>query len=257
MLPPTEHSEAHGSGVRAGARYLIRGLRLAKDPDILPYFLVPLFINMLIFGSLMYWSLGLFNEWIGQLLAWVPNWLSWLEWVLWPLLLLMMVLVVFYTFTLAANMVASPFNGLLAEKVAAKLRRTNATQGESLLLLLQSIPGSLLREIRKLLYFIPIGIVVWLISAFTPLAVVAPLLWFLFTAWTLALEYCDYQADNDQVSFSAMRSATREQKSTALGFGAAVAVGTMIPILNLLVMPAAVCGATLLWIERFYRPSGG
>ena len=158
---------------------------------------------------------------------------------------------------LVANLVASPFNGLLAEKVAAKLRHPTVEDSWSLLSLLQSVPTSVLREVRKLLYFIPIGVVVWLISAFTPLAVIAPVLWFGFTAWTLALEYCDYQADNDQVKFSAMRSRVGERKTTAMGFGATVAIGTMLPVINLLVMPAAVCGATLLWVERLYRPSGG
>jgi CysZ protein len=35
-----------------------------------------------------------------------------------------------------------------------------------------------------------------------------------------------------------------------LGFGSAVSVATMTPILNFLVMPAAVAGATALWIEQ-------
>jgi CysZ protein len=33
-----------------------------------------------------------------------------------------------------------------------------------------------------------------------------------------------------------------------MGFGGATLVGTMIPIVNFIVMPAAVAGATALWV---------
>jgi CysZ protein len=35
-----------------------------------------------------------------------------------------------------------------------------------------------------------------------------------------------------------------------LGFGSAVSVATMTPFLNFLVMPAAVAGATALWVDQ-------
>ena len=50
-----------------------------------------------------------------------------------------------------------------------------------------------------------------------------------------------------------MRSALRRHKSANMQFGALVSLFTMIPILNLVIMPVAVCGATAMWVDR-YRP---
>ena len=37
---------------------------------------------------------------------------------------------------------------------------------------------------------------------------------------------------------------------TGLGFGMAVMTATLIPLVNFMVMPAAVAGAAAIWIER-------
>lgn len=51
----------------------------------------------------------------------LPNWLHWLDWLLWPIVVLALLIIVFYSFTLVANLIASPFNGILAEKAEAIL----------------------------------------------------------------------------------------------------------------------------------------
>ena len=43
----------------------------------------------------------------------------------------------------------------------------------------------------------------------------------------------------------------RDKRSTALGFGAGVTLLTAIPIINLFIMPAAVCGATKLSVDGY------
>jgi CysZ protein len=42
-----------------------------------------------------------------------------------------------------------------------------------------------------------------------------------------------------------------EKRMMSLGFGGAVTIATMIPVVNFLVMPAAVAGATAMWVERW------
>jgi CysZ protein len=34
-------------------------------------------------------------------------------------------------------------------------------------------------------------------------------------------------------------------------FGALISLFTMIPVLNLVIMPVAVCGATAMWVDRY------
>jgi CysZ protein len=81
--------------------------------------------------------------------------------------------------------------------------------------------------------------------------IIAPVLWFLFGAWMMAIQYCDYPMDNNKVSFRQMKVMLAQRRLTSLSFGAIVQVGMMIPLVNLVMMPAAVIGATLIWCEEY------
>ena len=67
----------------------------------------------------------------------------------------------------------------------------------------------------------------------------------------LAIQYCDYPFDNHKVPFKAMRNALRTQKVANMQFGALTSLFTMIPFLNLFIMPVAVCGATAMWVDCY------
>ena len=48
-----------------------------------------------------------------------------------------------------------------------------------------------------------------------------------------------------------MRAALRERKSLNMQFGALVSLFTLVPVLNLAIMPVAVCGATAMWVDCY------
>ena len=52
------------------------------------------------------------------------------------------------------------------------------------------------------------------------------------------------------VHHGAMKHAIASKRLTSLGFGAGVMAGTMIPVVNFIIMPAAICGATVYWVEE-------
>ena len=66
----------------------------------------------------------------------------------------------------------------------------------------------------------------------------------------LSIQYCDYAADNELVSFKEMKTQLAQPYSQSVAFGAMVALLTLIPFINLILMPAAVIGGTHLWVER-------
>ena len=78
----------------------------------------------------------------------------------------------------------------------------------------------------------------------------APFLWFMFSAWMLSLEYLDYPMGNHGLLFSDQRPIINQRRFMSLGFGGAVNVAVMIPVANFIIMPAAVAGATALWVEQ-------
>ena len=99
-----------------GAGYFVRGLKLLRHPRLRPFVLIPLLINIIIFSTLIYATVQYVDGLMGGLLTAIPDWLSWLTWLIWPLIGISLALATGFLFTAVAILIASPFNGLLAEK---------------------------------------------------------------------------------------------------------------------------------------------
>jgi len=112
------------------------------------------------------------------------------------------------------------------------------------------VPRSLGRECRKIVYYLPRLIGLLLLTLIPVVNLVASPLLLVFGVWMMAVQYIDYQADNDQVGFIDMLRWMRSRRSLSLGFGLPVYIGMLIPLVNLLVMPSAVAGSTLLWVRE-------
>jgi CysZ protein len=115
---------------------------------------------------------------------------------------------------------------------------------------LLAVPRGIMRELLKLLYYLPMAAFVLIMSFIPVLNVVAPVLWLLLGAWMMSLQFIDYPMDNHQLSFADVKEAARARRLSSMGFGGIVAVCTGIPVVNFFVVPAAVVGATLLWCEE-------
>jgi len=72
----------------------------------------------------------------------------------------------------------------------------------------------------------------------------------IFSGWMMAIQYIDYPADNHKMSFPEMRQYLSSHRLTALGFGVIVFGATLVPLLNFLALPAAVCGAVSFWVNE-------
>lgn len=232
-----------------GIGYLFRGFGLLPEPGIRKFVLIPLMVNILLFTGAIWLLMNEFDNWVGYWLAQLPEWLSFLDWLLWPLFAVLVLVTVYYGFTMVANLIAAPFNGLLSEKVE-KLQQGRELTDEGWKGLVAMIPRAMQRELAKLAYYLP-RLLLLLVFSFIPVVnVIAPLLWFLFGAWMMAIQYCDYPMDNNKVSFKDMKRRLAERRLTSVSFGALVQLGMMIPVVNLVLMPAAVIGATLYWLEE-------
>ncbi len=234
---------------------LKHGWRLIWSSGLRRYVWVPLIINVLVFVGLGWLLFGTFTDWMSSLSFFEQFGDVWLigklESLLRFLLATVLIITLLFTFTLVANLIGAPFNSLLAEKVEAKLTGVPSSQDGSVTFLIKSIPQSLASEIAKLLYLvlwlIPIGIA----HLIPGINILAPLLLFLFGAWMFALEYLDYPMGNHGMGFRKVKKAVKVKRGTAMGFGSMVALLSAIPILNLMVMPWAVAGATVLYVEHF------
>ncbi len=247
-----------------GIALIFRGFDLAKKPSIRPYMIIPLIVNVLLFSVAGYFAINAINDLLTSLdFSGVDLW-SWLDWLepiietvgstlRWILLIASVLLILFMAgsiFTMITHILISPFIGILAEKVEKELHETNYPTHT----VLQIAGRTFKRELRKLQYWLTraLGLlVVTIILSFIPIVqVISPVLWYLFGAWILALQYLDVPADNNGKSFEEVLALMKTHRTEVMGFGGAALLLTSTPILNLIIIPVAVAGGVIFWVDK-------
>jgi CysZ protein len=248
-MPYSSQATKFSAPKQSGASYFFKGFSLIKRKGVKRFVFIPLLINILLFSFAFYYAYLSLNQYMSQIMAWLPSWLSWLSVILWPLALLTVLIIFSFIFSTVANWLAAPFNGLLSEKMEAILINQPSPDGD-MLDIAKDLPRTISREWQKLTYYVPRALGFFIILWVLP--VIGQIIWFLFIAWMMAIQYKDYPFDNHKISFGRMKIMLNENKSVSYSFGITVAIFSMIPIINLVVMPVAICGATALWVD-YYR----
>ena len=246
----TKHSSS--KDYYSGINNLIQGAKLLAKPQLRLFIIVPLLVNMLIF-SLAFWFLfSSITAWIESYMGSFPSYLSWFTYIIWPFLVISLVFTFSFLFSAIANIIAAPFNGLLAEKTEKLISGQLDYEEMSITDLLKDMPRILKRELQKVLYYIPRIIGCFLLFLVPVVGqTIAPIIWFLFAGWMMAIQYLDFPFDNHKISFKEMKATLAKDLIPNLTFGLAISFCTTLPLLNLIIMPIAVCGATFSWVERY------
>lgn len=233
-----------------GSPYLFRGAKLLLEPGYKRFILIPIASNLVLFVLTISLLIAYVSGLMTSFLNWLPEWLQILETVLWVVFAVFIAFLYSMTFTAITNLIAAPFNGFLSEKI--QLAKTgNALPPESMGSI---IKRTLAREFQKLFYFVGYGICISLglliLSAIPLINLVTPLIAAAWGCWVLAVQYIDYAADNNHRPFKALRNWCAQRRMQTLLFGGTVLLCTLIPVINILVMSAAVAGGTLYWLEE-------
>jgi len=245
-----------------GANFFLKGFGLILKPNIRRFTLIPLAINIVLFTLLILLGYSYTSDLIvsltNKLDLWteqLPGWLSWLgsivssfRWVIWPLFVVSALFFLFFFFSMIANLVAAPFNGYLAEAVEHHLTGDAPTNSNHNLI--KDSLVAIAHELHKIGYFILRAIPLLIIFLIPVLNIAAPILWLIFSSWMLAVEYLDYPMSNHRIPFKNQRQYHKRQRGLSFGFGAIVAFANAIPLLNFIVMPCAVAGATALYCQN-------
>lgn len=230
--------------------YFTEGIRLLKQPGFRRFVVVPLVVNLVVFIITGIWFFDSLPAAIDQIISWLPNWLKWLQWLLWPLAAVSFVILYVYCFNLITNIIAAPFLGLLAEKIESQLTGIEFPNESFFSLAVRTFK----RELAKLWYFLSRGLVVLLVFLCFLLIpgvnILGMLLAALWSSWCLAVQYVDYPADNNHMEFSELRKRLAGRRTGSLSFGGLALAGSMIPLLNLVITPIAVAGATVFWVRE-------
>jgi len=234
--------------IATGTRALARAFNLLRQPGVRPYVIIPLLVNILLFGALIWYGYSLFTPFVAWLMSFVPGFLDFVETLLWLFFGVLAAVTLFFAFTPVANIVAAPFNALMSEKIEAQLTGRPLTSDISFMRMAIDAIGS---QLRKLAYIVLWALALFLVSLIPVINFIAPVLWVIFGSWLLSLEYFDYPMGNHDLVFAEQKRRLAERRGLSLGFGGGVMIMTSIPIVNFFAMPVAVAGATLLWVEQF------
>lgn len=235
----------------AGLSSFVEGFTLARHPALRHYVWLPMLVSLVVCVLGLYFAFDYLMSATSRWLASLPEWLSWLDLILTPLLYVVGVLGGAWLFGLLAVLIASPFLGAFSMALE-RIRFGTAPEVETSIW--TDIGASISRELRKLLYYLPRLLAVFLITLIPVVNLVAPAIWLLFGAWTLAVQFVDYPTENRQRPFQETLTLLKSNRAAALTFGLCATGALMIPLLNFLLIPVAVAGGTLLW--RSLKESG-
>lgn len=229
---------------RSGPACLIAGFRMLVQPGLRRFVLLPALGNALLFllaSGLALWALE------AGLQTWLPEQAGWLRWVLFPLLVAALLIACLFAFTLLGNLLLGPFLGALAAKVNARLGGPPPVAGEGLL---KDLMRDARMELRRLGYVLLCLGGVLVLGLVPGLNLLAAPLGLSVAAWLLALEHAAHALGLRQLPLSEQLGFLRRHRIAALSFGFASMAGLLVPLLNLVLLPAAVCGMTLFIHER-------
>lgn len=231
--------------------YLMQGAKLLNHPKLRIFVLIPLLINLIIFSGAFWFLFSNISHWIDGYLDKLPHFLTWLSYIIWPLLVMAILVSFSFIFSTIANIIAAPFNGLLAEKTE-NILINGAINDDGKLDFIKDLPRIFKREMQKLAYILPRMFVCGILF-FVPVfgQTLAPIIWFVFGGWMMVIQYADYPFDNHKVPFNDMKKALRNRPAKSITFGMIVSFFNAIPILNFIIMPIAVCGATAFWVDIY------
>lgn len=219
---------------------LLEGVRMLNQPQLRKYLLIPLCINIVLYSGAF--VLG-YHSVSALIHDFIPAWLSWLNWLLWPLFFIAFLVIGFFTFTLLANLIAAPYYSLLAAKTLQLINQ------QDLPIVEQAWDKVFFGELRRVGYLL-VRILPLLVLFLIPVInLIAPLLWAVFAAWGIAMEFMAYPLEARGLTFPEQKQFLQQSRWGALSFGGVVGVALTLPLVNLVIGQAAVIGATL-YVKR-------
>ncbi len=230
--------------------YLARGLGLLLQPGIRRYVVIPLLINITLFALLTWQGFTYLSDQLDHYIATIPEWLQWIDWLLQPLLVIAVFAIGAFICLILANLIAAPFNTFLAEAILVRLIPATQLPDGGVISALKEIAPSLFNELKKLGYIALRATPLLILFIIPGLNIFAPVLWLIFSAWMLALEYIEYPMSTHGIPFGEARKRLGHNRVSTLGFGAGIAVLTTIPVVNFFIMPIAVAGACVFYVDQ-------
>jgi CysZ protein len=243
---------ARSRGLRqflAGMGLLGRGLGMwVTSPKLMFLGAIPALVVAAVYGVLLVLLLTQIDAlatWITPFAEeWEATWRTGTRLIAAAALMAGAVLLAVFTFTAITLTVGDPFYEKIWREVEERLGDAPPDSGDPFW---RSVPRGIGNGLRLLLLTASVALPLFVLG-FVPVIgqTVVPVLGVLFGGWFLAVELTGFAFDARRVSLRERRRMLGVRRPTALGFGVATYLLFLIPFGAVVVMPAAVAGATLL-----------
>lgn len=249
-------------GFARGLSYAFRGMRFVyfQHPRLARYWVFPILITGVALAAVFYGAGSLYDDLGGMVWSlfpeswteasgWVGGLLSALRWLIELVAGLLIGVLGLVLVLLLSSVVAAPFNDALSEAVEHMLTGRTAPPF-SISHMLADVARTVRLEILKVILYLGVVGPMFLASIFLPgIGQLVSLVGFGLTAVYLGVDYIDWPAARRNWSVRDRLSFARTEFPAVAGFGTGVWILLFVPLVNLLFMPAAVAGGTMLFLS--------
>ena len=239
-----------------GFFYPIRSLSFFfKQPRIILYSMIPMVINLIIYGTIFYFSYNWIIGTSGELTGANSLEATWFQEILHFFILifsfLLLLLVCYFLFITIGGIINAPFAEHISQMVEEIITKTKY---DSNLNFLQDAWYSIKAESFKLLFYFSIIIPLFFVG-FIPMigSVLATILGTLFSFFYNALDYLDYPMTRRFYRLKKKIKVTHSGGLLSYGFGCMAFLMLFLPVINVFFRPVLVVAGTSLFYERGFE----
>jgi CysZ protein len=234
--------------------YVLRGaIFLWKHKTLWKYAIAPILIGILVLTVSLGLSYYLIYHYLG---GWLQNFFgpAWYWQIVYYLVVviagLLVLVISFLMFTIIATSIAGPFNDMISEKTEELVTGRVSNAPFSFNQMIKDISRGVWHSLRILGFYV--GVLIPSLLLLLIPGIGFGLFGFvigLLSSYLLAFEYLGYPMDRRRYSFKEKRAFVHSRMKSALGFGFGNFLWASIPIVNILMIPAAAVGGTLLFLN--------
>ncbi|PKO16062.1 hypothetical protein CVU37_11960 [candidate division BRC1 bacterium HGW-BRC1-1] len=221
---------------------------IVRHPSVWPLCVLPLVINVAVVVGVWMWTGGFAERLLGDAFTgttWLADVLRGFVVLLTFLLRLFLLLV---AFVVVGSMASAPFNDVLSERVDRAITGWSDEQPFSAKGLMRSFVRTPIMEFRRLMVYALITVVLFVLSFIPLLAAFTLPAQIGVSAAFFALDQLSYPLERRGIWALREKFAyVRRHARASFGFGWALTLIFLVPLVNFLFIPVAVVGGTLLF----------
>lgn len=236
-----------------GFGYLFEGwgFVFGKHPALVKFCLLPLLINLLVFAGVGVALYFFYGDLVNLIWAKPESWLLRVLWYLAYVFIFVAILLLSYlAFFVLQAILSAPFNDVLSERVE-ELAYGRSPPPFAWARLARGLGATVLHEMAKLSIYVAVMLPLFFLNVIIP--VLGPAL-FMFaggylTAKFFAYDFMDFAMARREWPFSRKWRVLKQHRALTIGFGSALAVALLVPLVGLLCVPMAAVGGTLMFCD--------